>query len=65
MERAAVAPWVADWVLGHERPGEGHGRYSEGPSDAQLVEVVKAVTRPEFKTLAAAISKVQYRGLKL
>jgi integrase len=46
MERAEVAPWVADWVLGHERPGEGLGRYSEGPSDTQLVEAMRAVTLP-------------------
>ena len=46
MEHANVAPWVADAVLGHARPGEGLGRYSEGPSDKQRIEAVKAITLP-------------------
>jgi integrase len=46
MEHANVAPWVADAMLGHARPGEGLGRYSEGPSDKQLVEAAKTITLP-------------------
>jgi integrase len=46
MEHADVQPWVADALLGHARPGEGLGRYSAGPSDAQLVEAVKAIALP-------------------
>jgi integrase len=46
MEHADVSPWVADALLGHARPGEGLGRYSAGPSDAQLIEAVKAIKLP-------------------
>jgi integrase len=46
MEQADVAPWVADFVIGHARPGQGLGRYSQGPSDAQLIAAVKAVPLP-------------------
>lgn len=46
MEHADVSPWVADAVLGHTRPGEGLGRYSAGPSEAQLVEAIRAVRLP-------------------
>jgi integrase len=46
MEQADVSPSVADFVIGHARPGQGLGRYSQGPSDAQLVAAVKAVPLP-------------------
>jgi hypothetical protein len=46
IEHAGVTPWVADAVLGHARPGEGSSRYSEGPSDKQRIEAVKAITLP-------------------
>jgi integrase len=46
MEQADVSPWVADFVIGHARPGQGLGRYSQGPSDAQLIAAVRAVPLP-------------------
>jgi hypothetical protein len=35
-----------DAVLGHARPGEGLSRYSEGLSEEQRIEAVKAITLP-------------------
>ena len=46
MEQADVSPSVADFVIGHARPGQGLGRYSQGPSDAQLIAAVRAVPLP-------------------
>ena len=45
MEAAEVAPWTADYLIGHARPGEGLGRYSR-PSEEQLIKAVKAVPLP-------------------
>jgi integrase len=45
-ERAGIIPSTADWFFGHARPGEGLGRYSQGPSDDQLIAVAKAVPLP-------------------
>jgi hypothetical protein len=47
LEHADIWPATADAFLGHRRPGEGLGRYSEGPSDAQLVEAAKAIRLPK------------------
>jgi hypothetical protein len=57
MERADVPPWVADFVIGHARPGQGLGRYSQGPSDAQLIAAVKAVPLPSVDNLTTAWRK--------
>lgn len=46
MEYAEAMPWTANSVIGHKRPGEGHGRYSKGPSEEQLVVAVKAIKLP-------------------
>ena len=43
MEQADVSPSVADFVIGHVRPRQGLGRYSQGPLDAQLIAAVRAV----------------------
>jgi|GEM_PF-6615392 len=45
-ERAGIQPWVADAFFGHKRPGEGLGRYSQGPSEAQLLDVATAIPLP-------------------
>jgi hypothetical protein len=50
MEAAGVAPWTADFMLGHARPGEGLGRYSK-PSDAQLIKAARAVPLPAVDDL--------------
>lgn len=47
LERGGIKPWVADWFVGHKRNGEGLGRYSEGPSDEQLIEAAEAITLPD------------------
>jgi integrase len=46
MEQADVSPSVADFVIGHARPGQGLGRYSQGPSDAQMIAAVRTVPLP-------------------
>ncbi len=46
LERADISPWVADWFVGHARQGEGLSRYSQGPSQAQLIEAAKAIPLP-------------------
>jgi integrase len=45
-EKNGIEPWVADWFFGHARPGEGLGRYSRGPSMADLLRVAKAIPLP-------------------
>jgi hypothetical protein len=45
MEGAGIPPWTSDWIMGHQRGGEGLSRYSK-PSDQQLIEAVKAVPLP-------------------
>jgi len=47
LERGGVAVATIDWLIGHERPGEGLGRYSEGPSDEQLIEGARHIHVPE------------------
>lgn len=47
LERGDIKPWVADWFVGHKRDGEGLGRYSEGPSDAQLLTAAGVITLPQ------------------
>ncbi len=46
LERAGVSPATCDWLIGHERVGEGLKRYSEGPSDEQLIEAVTKIGIP-------------------
>ncbi len=43
MERGGIDPWVYDWFIGHERPGEGLSRYSKGPSEEQLIAVARVI----------------------
>lgn len=49
LERGNISPWVSDWLIGHARPGEGFSRYSQGPSDEQLIEAAKVITLPKPK----------------
>jgi integrase len=46
LEQGDIPPHLISWFLGHERLGESLGRYSKGPSDAQLIEAAKAITIP-------------------
>jgi site-specific recombinase XerD len=46
-EQAGQPPHVIDFVTGHKRPGETLGRYSEGPSMAQMKKCVEAVKLPQ------------------
>jgi len=46
LERAGILPSVADWFVGHARQGEGLSRYSQGPSQEQLIEAAKAIPLP-------------------
>ncbi len=46
LEHAGISPWVADWYMGHTRQGEGLGRYSQGPSQEQLIEAARAIPLP-------------------
>ena len=46
LERADISPSVADWFVGHARPGEGLSRYSQGPSKEQLIEAARAIPLP-------------------
>jgi len=46
LEQAGVTRDTQDALLGHQRPGQGRGRYSKGPSDQQLVEAVRALRLP-------------------
>jgi hypothetical protein len=46
LEHADIRPATADAFLRHRRPGERLGRYSEGPSNAQLVEAAKSIHLP-------------------
>jgi integrase len=45
-EKNGIKPWVADWFFGHARPGEGLGRYSQGPSTEDLLRVAEAIPLP-------------------
>jgi site-specific recombinase XerD len=45
-EQAGQPPHIIDFVTGHKRPGETLGRYSEGPSMAQMKKCVEAVKLP-------------------
>lgn len=45
-EQAGQPPWIIDYVTGHKRPGETLGRYSEGPSMAQMKKCIEAVRLP-------------------
>lgn len=45
-EQAGQPPHVIDYVTGHKRPGETLGRYSQGPSMAQMRKCVEAVKLP-------------------
>ena len=47
LEQAGVSRDTQDALLGHQRPGQGRGRYSKGPSDPQLVEAAIAVLLPQ------------------
>ncbi|GAA0785366.1 hypothetical protein E1180_18320 [Roseibium denhamense] len=47
LERGGVYVATSDWLIGHERPGEGLGRYSEGPSDDQLIDGARHIFVPE------------------
>jgi integrase len=46
LEHGGVSPWIADALMGHERPGEGLSRYSQGPSDKQLLEAANKIHLP-------------------
>lgn len=46
LERGGISPWVSDWFMGHSRPGEGLDRYSQGPSDEQLLEAAETISFP-------------------
>lgn len=54
-EQAGQLPHIIDAVTGHKRPGESLGRYSLGPSMAQLRACVEAVKLPR---LPAHVRKV-------
>ena len=54
-EQAGQLPHIIDAVTGHKRPGETLGRYSQGPSMAQLRACVEAVRLP---SLPAHVRKV-------
>jgi len=45
-ERAGQPPHIIEVVVGHKREGESMGRYSQGPSMAQLRACVEAVKLP-------------------
>lgn len=45
-EQAGQPPHIIDFVTGHKRPGETLGRYSEGPSIAQMRKCIEAVVLP-------------------
>lgn len=49
-EQAGQQPHIIDAVTGHKRPGETLGRYSLGPSMAQLRDCVEAVKLPPLPT---------------
>lgn len=57
-EQAGQLPHIIDAVTGHKRPGETLGRYSQGPSVAQLRACVEAVKLPP---LPAHVRKVLAR----
>ena len=46
IEQAGISRDTQDALLGHQRPGQGRGRYSKGPSSAQLVAAAKALKMP-------------------
>lgn len=46
MEQADVPATTAARLLGHERQGETLGRYSKGPSDAQLIAAARPIVLP-------------------
>jgi len=46
LEHGDIPPWVADAMMGHQRPGEGLGRYSKGPSDVQLTQAAQCLKLP-------------------
>ncbi|MXP64801.1 hypothetical protein E0493_15720 [Roseomonas sp. M0104] len=46
LEHGDIPPWVADAMMGHQRPGEGLGRYSKGPSDEQLTQAAQCLKLP-------------------
>lgn len=50
LEHGNVAPWVADTMMGHKRPGEGLSRYSQGPSEDQLIDAAKCLVLPACPT---------------
>ena len=47
LEHGNISPWVADALMGHRRPGEGLGRYSQGPSDDQLLKAAHCLRLPK------------------
>lgn len=47
LEQGDIQPHIMAWFNGHKRQGESLGRYSKGPSDAQLIEAAKTITIPE------------------
>jgi len=55
-EQAGQLPHIIDAVTGHKRPGETLGRYSQGPSIAQLRECVEAVKLPSLPPHVRKIS---------
>ena len=46
LEHAGISPWVSDWFVGHARQGEGLSRYSQGPSQEQLIAAARAIPLP-------------------
>jgi integrase len=55
-EQAGQPPHIIDAVTGHRRPGETLGRYSQGPSMAQLRACVEAVSLPSLPSHVRKIS---------
>jgi integrase len=47
MERGGVPVHIMETVSGRKREGEGLGRYSQGPSEDQMVAAVKAIGLPD------------------
>lgn len=54
-EQAGQHPHIIDAVTGHKRPGETLGRYSQGPSQAQLRVCVEAVKLPRPHSYARGL----------
>jgi integrase len=58
-EQAGQSPWIIDYVTGHKRPGETLGRYSQGPSTAQMKACVEAVKLPGPKDASSVTLRTQ------